>query len=765
MHDDYSWVTQQLIAFLGAITAGQTRDEVAARAAQYAAEAVEAEIGAVVVDGEVVSSVGFRRLEDAIAPIQTLLDGAEQLTSPFKVENILTMPMAEIPNSTLVVGRCGNEAFTFEEKTLVRGMARTLALTIRSVENLSRERTLREESERKTHENHRLVMSLRERQDLLVAVAGIQRSITRRAPLQEVLDEIGETAQRLMDSSVAYLVLTSDGDFANGSVARRYPKTAAHSESLDNPEGIVVKAMSTNRITVDERFVFSANRHDGTAIAVPISQAGQPFGALVVAYEAAGRTFSLHETELLHSLSELASIVLNDAKTLEDVDRASHDPLTRLPNRALFLSRVELAMATSDDVGILFIDLDGFKRVNDTLGHAAGDKLLEAVADRLRECTRDADVIGRIGGDEFAVLMSQRGNNGEETVPETLAARILHELSQPFTIFEHENYIGASIGFASSGSDVKLAEALVRNADLAMYAAKRSGKNQTVAFHSSMLDQLVNELSLEADLRLAIERDELSLVYQPVLKLETMRLAGFEALLRWNHPTRGRVNPLDFIPIAEEKKLMTSIDRWVFRTACEQLVSWKHQYGVDLTMSINVSGQGVLDASFVESVGSTISKLGVNPKAIIVELTEATLITDVDAVEERLIRLKELGVQLAIDDFGTGYSSLTHLHRFPFDLIKIDRSFVSGLADDERKFNMVRGVIQLGQALGLEIVAEGIEERNELSRLAELSSEFGQGYYIARPLEKVDAEAMLSQKHEATTSPLQHLLESVTTKQ
>jgi diguanylate cyclase (GGDEF)-like protein len=423
---------------------------------------------------------------------------------------------------------------------------------------------------------------------------------------------------------------------------------------------------------------------------------------------------------------------------------ATHDALTGLPNRTLILDRVKQMLARSarsnTPVAALFIDLDNFKGVNDTLGHGAGDDLLRAVAERLDGVVRGADALGRLGGDEFVVISD---GVSLEAGPELIAKRLLDALERPFDLgtgSESRLTVTASVGIAIG--ERTSAEELLRDADIAMYRAKWDGKNRFVVFESGMHDTIQNRMELEMDLRNALANDEFFLVYQPTFALSDMSPTGVEALIRWKHPTRGVLQPEDFIPLLEETGLITEIGRWVLMEACSQGAAWR-KAGYLIGMAVNVSGRQLDSDQVIADIELALSHSGLDPEALTIELTETMLMRNVDETARRLIAVKELGVRIAIDDFGTGYSSLAHLQRFPVDALKIDRSFISGLNQNEQGETLIHTLVQLGKALSIETFAEGIEQPHELSMLREEDCTGGQGFLYARPLDSAATEAFL----------------------
>ncbi len=433
---------------------------------------------------------------------------------------------------------------------------------------------------------------------------------------------------------------------------------------------------------------------------------------------------------------------------------ATHDALTGLPNRTLILDRVEQMLMRSarskSPVAALFVDLDNFKSINDTLGHAAGDELLQAVAARLDGVVRDADALGRLGGDEFVVVSEALTL---EVGPELIAERLLDAFEQPFKLGADKTRVTvtASIGIAA-GERIS-AEELLRDADIAMYRAKWDGKHRYVVFETGMQHTLQHRMELEMDLREALEHDEFFLAYQPTVSLSDMRPTGVEALIRWKHPVRGVVQPDDFIPLLEETGLITEVGKWVLNEACSQGAAWQAA-GYEIGMAVNVSGRQLDTDQLVTDIEDALSDSGLDPEALTIEITETTLMRNTEETARRLAQIKQLGVRIAIDDFGTGYSSLAHLQRFPVDALKIDRSFISGLKNNKEGETLIHSLVQLGKSLSIETFAEGIERQHELSLLRDQDCDNGQGFLFARPLDVAATEAFLQNwaEHAVTTS-------------
>jgi diguanylate cyclase (GGDEF)-like protein len=435
---------------------------------------------------------------------------------------------------------------------------------------------------------------------------------------------------------------------------------------------------------------------------------------------------------------------------------ATHDRLTGLPNRTLILDRTEQMLVRGrrhqTPVAALFIGLDNFKSVNDALSHDIGDQLLRSVAERLDGVARDTDALGHLGGDEFVLIAEELSL---EDGPARIAERLQVALEEPFALAGERGAhvtLSASIGIATAPRSC--AEELLRDADIAMCQAKWDGKNRCVVFESGMQDAVQNRLELERDLRDALANDEFFLVYQPTFDLRDMRPTGVEALIRWKHSTRDIVQPNDFIPLLEGTGLIIPVGKWVLEEACRQGATWRRR-GHTIGVAVNVSALQLENDEFVTDVSNAISESGLDASALTLEITESALMRNVDDAARRLTAIGELGVRIAIDDFGTGYSSLAHLQRFPVDALKIDRSFVSRMTENPESKTLIRTLVQLGKALSIETLAEGIEQPQELCMLQDEQCDSGQGFLYARPMEADAAETfLLAQRKDVEMSPM-----------
>jgi diguanylate cyclase (GGDEF)-like protein/PAS domain S-box-containing protein len=439
---------------------------------------------------------------------------------------------------------------------------------------------------------------------------------------------------------------------------------------------------------------------------------------------------------------------VTDRKLLEDEleRRAFFDALTGLPNRAVFRDRLEHALARSGRVGdalaVLLLDLDGFKLVNDSLGHDAGDELLVAVGARLQGCLRSGDTVARLGGDEFAILLEDAAS---EVSAVALAERLLEALAAPFDVRGREVFIGASIGVSLHAGASGLPDELIRNADAAMYAAKGGGKGRCAVFQPAMHRRTLEFFETQADLQRALVRGEFVLHYQPIIDLQTGELRGVEALARWLHPTRGLIMPGGFIPVAEETGMIVPLGVWVLGEACRQARDWIDRFpeASGLSMSVNLSTRQLLEHDLVPRVAQIVEESLLDPATLVLEITEGSLMQDVGQAATKLHSLKEFGARLALDDFGTGSSSLGHLRQFPIDVLKIDKSFVDGLGEASDASALIRAIIELARSLRLDVVAEGIETGEQLAELRNAGCGSGQGYLFAKPLVREDLEEIL----------------------
>ncbi len=455
--------------------------------------------------------------------------------------------------------------------------------------------------------------------------------------------------------------------------------------------------------------------------------------------------------QVTHFVSVMREVT--ERKQVEEQLRlnAFHDSLTGLPNRLLFMERLAQTVARSrqsadHQFAVLFLDLDRFKVINDSLGHLIGDQLLIAIARRLEACVSREDTVSRLGGDEFTILL-ERIQTLEDA--KKIAERVHQTLSAPFNLNGHEVFTSASIGITLSTTDYELPEDLLRGADIAMYRAKASGKACHEVFDTEMHTRVVNLLKLENDLRRAVERQEFLLYYQPIVSLATEKIVGFEALVRWQHPEQGIVSPVKFVPMAEETGLIIPLGQWVLREACRQMKAWHTAFPdrSPLSISVNLSSRQFSQPSLIKQIRQTLDDTGLEAHHLKLEITESAIMENTESAMDMMLQLKAMGIQLAVDDFGTGYSSLGYLYRFPMDLLKIDRSFISRVDVDGEKLELVKTIITLAWNLGMDVVAEGVETIKQLAQLKALKCEYAQGYLFSKPVSGADAEMLIRADH------------------
>ncbi|MEH2196722.1 two-component system response regulator [Nostoc sp.] len=430
------------------------------------------------------------------------------------------------------------------------------------------------------------------------------------------------------------------------------------------------------------------------------------------------------------------------------LDIALHDSLTGLPNRVLFITQLKNALdrakrESSYQFALLFLDCDRFKVINDSLGHLVGDELLIAIARRLQACLIPIDTIARLGGDEFGILLE---NITDINIAIQVAEQILQQLSLAFNLSRYEVFMNASIGISWGNKDYERPEYLLRDADTAMYRAKAQGRGKYHVFNPAMHREAIQLLELENDLRRAVERQEFLVYYQPIVSLNTGRISGFEALVRWQHPTRGLVSPIEFIPVAEETGLINVINSWVLQSACHQLSIWQHHPVTPepLTMSVNLSARLFSQPNLVEQIDRMIYENKINPAYLELEITESVIMENTNAIKIILQQLKHRKIKLIMDDFGTGYSSLSYLHSFPFNALKIDKSFVKRMQDNQENMGLVPAMIGIANSMGMNAIAEGVETQEQLAQLRSLNCNFAQGYLFSQPIEQQSVLKLLA---------------------
>ena len=766
------WLSHQLSEFLAAVSSYPDEAAALEGGVERLAEAVEAEVAAVVVDGRVAACVGFRPGQAPSDRLAAIRIGTSTVDLPgLGPAFALAVDMEDGERDAKALLLRVDAPFTREEAIVVRGMARTLALTLRLLRLLERERASRQASERQADENAWLLASLQERQDLLERLFRIQHSISHRAPINVVLGAITDGAAALLDAEVVALRLVDDDDPEYLCVAATVGVDEATLKAIARTrvgDGVGGRAVSEARLVLTDdygsddhplpAFVTSGLR---TAMAAPVYRDGSVAGSLLVASYDVDRRYSATEQEMLLAFAEHTSLALNDASAVDAINkayadaihRATHDELTGLPNRALVVDRLEHAMARSArsgtaDVCVLFVDLDRFKSINDSLGHSVGDEVLELVAARLQEAVRPSDTVGRLSGDEFVVVCEDI--SAEDAL--RIADRVANTVARPVALYGRELVLTVSVGLATACAQAT-ADDVLRDADVAMYRAKERGRARIEVFDEAIRAQMLARIEMEHALRRAIGAGELRLHYQPVVDAGSGKLVALEALVRWQHPEKGLLYPDTFIPLAEQAGLVIPLGRWVIEEACRQLAEWRaaRSHLSSLRVSVNLSARQFGDAGLLDLIASAIERFHLPGPSLGFEITESVLMDEAEVTVETLRRLKALGVHLAIDDFGTGYSSLSYLQMFPVDTVKIDRSFVHHMSEAGGNDVIVSAVVGLAKALGMDVIAEGVETHDQLENLRRLGCGVVQGYLFGRPQ---PPEAYVSRTTAAPAAPL-----------
>ncbi len=723
-----SWSTQQLTESLALVSTFPDAASATRGAVQRAAEMLQADVVAVIRGGAVWTAIG------QVPDDELLLLAAEpeperaQLAALGPCQVAVVQLETDVPGR-LLAARAGEDPFSGEERALLRGVAHVLVLTLR----MSR------------------------RQQLLERLSTLQRMIVRRADPRDVLHAVVSGAAELIGDDVVSLRLLDPLDHHAAVLMASVgldPELRAQTERTPAAEGLGGQAIAEDGLVVFDAETPAAAAATPVlaaagvqaAMAAPVREEGRVVGSMVVASRRPGRRYGADDKEVLLAFAEHASLALTDARMVRSaLHQAFHDALTDLPNRALFVDRLELGLSrvqrSKAKLAVLFLDIDRFKIVNDSLGHAAGDELLREVAVRLVASIRPGDTAARFGGDEFAILLEDvDGQEGAEQV----ALRILRALRAPLAVAGRDVFISASIGIAMEATT---ARDMIRDADLAMYRAKSEGKGRHAVFEPAMHVAVVERADLEADLQRVIERDQLVLHYQPIVALGNRAIIGVEALVRWRHPTRGLVAPDAFIPLAEETQFMAALGRWILGEACREVAGWRELR--PLRLSVNLSAVQLHSAdALAGDVAAALAESGLPAGALVLEITETALMRDVTETIACLRALKELGVLLAVDDFGTGYSSLDYLRRFPIDMLKIDKAFVEDLGAGDS--TLAQAIIDLGESFDLQVVAEGVEHESQRQRLLELGCTFGQGYHFAHAMPACELRALL----ESSPAPL-----------
>jgi len=590
------------------------------------------------------------------------------------------------------------------------------------------------------------------------AVAALGQFALEEQDLEAVMDRVAETVAATLELEFCELLeitprgsalrLTAGTGWPEGQVRRALMTSGPETQlgyTLGQPGPVV-----TTDIADEPRFAFPGTFADAgirSGVTVPIAPRDGVWGVLG-AHSRIPRRFAADEADFLLAVANVVSSAVDRNLVDEEVrHRALHDPLTGLPNRALALDRLEGALARrrrdGRAVAVLLADLDQFKLVNDSLGHKAGDDLLIALAPRLQDAVRPSDTVARLGGDEFLVVCEQL-DGAHEAI--RVAERVAHAITQPLVLAAGEHFITASIGIALADSAEAAPEDLLRDADAAMYRAKERGRGRYELFDDVLRKRVLLRLRTENELRRGIEQDELRVVYQPVVELAGGTVTAVEALVRWQHPERGLLDPVDFIPVAEDSGLIGALGDWVLTAACRDGAAWQRRFprAEPLLVCVNASPRQLANAAFPARVADVMARHGLAPGSLALEITESVLMEEAHAPMTVLASLREYGLGLMLDDFGTGYSSLAYLKRFPLDVLKIDRSFVAGLGRDEEDSAIVSAIVKMAHALGLTVVAEGVERPEQLERLRELGCDRVQGRLIAKPMPAAEVERLMA---------------------
>jgi diguanylate cyclase (GGDEF)-like protein len=727
------WSVHHLTEYLSEVSGQRDESRAISVAAERAAEALDAEVAAVVVAGRVRACLGFGVDDPPEGLLQTPRAGGALPLPGIGTLHTCVADLGRDTEGTMIVARL-DEPLVPEEAQMLHGMARTLGLALRGMRTLEAERVLREERELEAQQRLELLQAVSARQRLVETLLAIQRTISSRKPLQDILDTITSGASGLVEGWEVALVLT---DSAIGD-----PPVIASRTGRRTRDDTAIRAAAAAAIAA-KQVICQATEGRGpasTLIAAPVLVEGETVGSLVA--DLPERMGGSEWRALLAAFAQQVSLALADARTMEVIREAFHDPLTGLANRALLLDALERAISESNpatcDVTIVYIDLDGFKAVNDSSGHQAGDDLLRAVAARISRCLRSGDLAARVGGDEFVIMLDRAGQAAGVEVAE----RIVSAIKEPFYLCDRELFVAASAGVAQKQAGRTSAAELLSTGDIAMYQAKQEGRGRVVVFEPAMRAAIRARMELQGELRRAIGFQEFSVKYQPIVKLDTCQPIGVEALVRWNHPQRGSISPSTFIPVAEETGVIRELGRWVLEHSARQVGAWRRLMP-ELRLNVNVSARQVCSRRFPAEVAEVLASTELPGHSLTIELTETALMTDPKSALSHLEELRALGVKVSVDDFGTGYSSLSYLRSFPVDEVKIDHTFVAYMDRSADDLTLVRAIVDLGRSLRLRTVAEGIENLRQLTTLREVDCGFGQGFHLAPPMDPAAAERYL----------------------
>lgn len=745
-----AWSTQQLSEFLEVFEV-LDHDRTTEVAIDRVAEAFDAEVVALLAEGVVQSCVGFppdRVPESILSPLASARRSRAEMPTLGSMHS-MSADVGGHP-ARLVVMRAGDD-FSLEEEVLLRSMGRALGLALTAAEGLERERDLRAESDRRADENRRMAAELERKRLTGERMNGILRGITDRVPVPTILDAVVDGASELLEVDVLALRVLGPCSEDAMTVARGLAgPEAATLDSVPADEGFGGRAFVENRLVVAEHLGVGAGARIPelpdrlqVAMAVPVHRSGVPVGVLSAGSSSTGRVFSAGDCEVLEGFAQLVSVALGgEVMSLRlrsalsgATCEAQPDRLTGLLDRAGAVEALEAMLAAASEsfpVSVLFLDIDDFKAVNDSRGRAAGDRVLMAVAERLRNAVRGDDVLARLSADEFLVASSMPPSDalgwGE---------RLLGRIAEPLDLDGREVRLSAGVGVVSAEGQVD-GEGLLADAHVALQRAKGRGRASVVQFDDGMRLDLMRRSRLEHELRVAVAGSQLVVHYQPMIDVLDGRIDGVEALVRWEHPSRGLLAPPEFLDVAEATGIIADIDNFVLFETCRQLGEWL-EADPRLNASVNLSARQFADRNLYERVREALEANSVPSDRLWLEITESVVMDDTDSTAEIFGALKQLGVHFVIDDFGTGYSSMIYLKRFPVDVVKVDRSFVAGLGVSRDDEAIVSAILRLAEELGLEAVVEGIETEDQLRMLRMMGCRTGQGYLFSRP---VPAEAL-----------------------
>ena len=718
--------TVEFPEFLSAISGEPDTGRALSRGVAGIAETFGAEIVAVIENEEVVASIGYRQGQIPVADLLAAADGpTSTVMVPGSGPTRPTIIQLGEPRWLVLLARA-SEPLDNVEIAHAQAMARILSLAIRLLNKID--------------ENHELLAVHRSHERVLEAILRVQRLISRRQPLSQILQAITTEAAFLLDADLAGITISVPNGLTHHSVAS--PTFAGKNLVNSIPDKQLAAIGDWAMLASDDdKQMLAVETHAGDDVDVvvygcPVFDNGTPIGGLFVMTTCDSNRSWAVDSATIQTFASQASIALTDANTVTDLENAFHDHLTGLPNRSLFHDRFNHAMDLGTRRGsitaLLFLDLDRFKAVNDQLGHAAGDALLREVGAELRAASRSYDSVARIGGDEFAVVL-------EDTSAEAAAVaanRLFKRLTKAVNPAGVQGQPGVSIGVALSGMDCHSTDELLRRADIAMYSVKAGGRAGVAIYNDQMGRTRLDQNSVANALQVALVRDDFVVHYQPIISLQNRLISGVEALVRWQDPERGMIGPVDFIQVAEESGMIVPLGRRVLAVACEQAARWRRdtpQAG-NLTLAVNVSPRQLQADGLCSDVADILDETGFAPGALTLEVTESIFVDNAESAGEQLRELKSLGVNLAIDDFGTGFSSLSYIHNYPFDVMKIDRAFITGLGTTENNGAVVRTMLALAHQLSLTPVAEGIETPGELAQLRALRCTHGQGFLFSRPV-------------------------------